>query len=75
MNWIDTNKELPPNDQNVLAVQGGNVHIMAYATIVEDGVTYHAWAMVYGGLDGDPEWDDNYEVTHWMPIPSPPEEA
>ena len=73
MDWIDANKALPPNDQNVLAVVDGDVQIMAYVTLIEDGVTNYVWAMVYGGIEGYPEWDDNYEVTHWMPIPQAPE--
>jgi hypothetical protein len=32
----------------------------------------YVWCQVYDGLDGDAEWDDNYEVSHWCPLPDAP---
>lgn len=51
-----------------------NVCIVDYT---EDGHQY-AWARLsqcFGDLrDADCEWDDDYEVTHWQPLPEPPKD-
>lgn len=28
------------------------------------------WANCYGQVDGDSQFDDNYEVKYWQPFPS-----
>ena len=78
--WISVGDKLPEvkkeNDNwsdNVLAWCSGRLHIMAYGWVDEgeEGRGY-AWADCYGLIDGDPEWDDNYAPTHWMPLPAEP---
>ena len=72
MNWINVNERLPEHGNNVLAVLYGKVCVMCCDTIIESGETYRAWCYVYDGLDGDGIFDDNYEPTHWMELPTAP---
>ena len=67
--WISVEDSLPEHDNNVLAILNGNMEIMAYCNIHEDGETFKVWHIVYDGLQGDPIYDDNYEPTHWQPLP------
>ncbi len=71
MNWISVKDKLPEHEGNVLAVLDGEVCIMAYQLLSDsDGTFWWAWCYVYyGGLQGDAEWEDHYEPTHWMEIP------
>lgn len=75
--WIDANKrqpELLENENysnNVWAVCDGNLMIMCYCYIPgEDGG--FVWANCNGDINGDADFDDEYNVTHWMPFPSLP---
>ena len=70
--WISTSERFPEHDNNVLCVLKGKVHVMACTKFNFDGAAFRAWAMVYDGLHGDAERDDNYHPTHWMEIPKPP---
>jgi hypothetical protein len=75
MSWISVFDMTPELDKNVLAVCDGEVKIMALCEMRDDdGLLCDAWCMVYDGLDGDANFDDDYNVTHWMPIPEPPKE-
>ena len=87
--WISVKDRMPDYiegkdySENVLAMYsvGENTSYMGIFNLViveytEDG---HQWA--WGKLDScysdirdsEPEWDDDYEVTHWMPLPTAPE--
>ena len=75
--WIDANKETPElikdedYSENVLAVCNGQLSVMCYCYIPgEDGGYF--WANCNNRIDGDAEFDDNYEVTHWQNFPSLP---
>ena len=70
--WISVDDAVPENTDNVLAVLDGQVCIMNYFSFQENGETIMAWAYVYDGINGDGVYDDNYEPTHWMPIPKIP---
>jgi hypothetical protein len=77
--WIDAEKETPQlidkenYSPNVLAVCKGQLSVMCYCYIDgEDGG--FVWASCNGNIDGDAEFDDNYEVTHWMYLPKIPKE-
>lgn len=78
--WISVDENLPEvkkeNDNwsdNVLAWCSGTLHIMSYGWVDEgDEGRGYVWANCYGLIDGDPEWDDNYTPTHWMPLPAEP---
>lgn len=85
--WIDVNDRLPDIGQPVFAaLEDGSVYILSREIYIEyddDDNKYnsHVWAradyqLFYlknsgtWGCDGD--WDDDYNVTHWMPFPSHP---
>ena len=75
--WIDAKKETPKlikdedYSENVLAVCNGQLSVMCYCYISgEDGG--YVWANCNEKIDGDAEFDDNYEVTHWQSFPSLP---
>lgn len=77
MNWISVNERLPEliegedYSANVLAVENGVLRVMAYCYLPgEDGG--FIWGNCYGDIDGDCEVDDEYEPTHWMPLPELP---
>jgi hypothetical protein len=62
MKWIDSNKELPNFDFEVLTCdKRGNVSTLWYRKNDND---YKYWG----------DWDDNEHenITHWMPLPLPP---
>jgi hypothetical protein len=65
-NWISVEESLPEFGDNVLASVDGQLKIMCYSEF-EGGV----WCEVYDGLDGYGYFDDEYNVTHWMPLPEP----
>ena len=80
--WIDAKKQIPnlleglDYSENVLAIESNHtdVQVMCLCFAPDDDGNYgYFWANCYQKLDGDGELDDEYEVTHWMPIPEPPE--
>lgn len=79
LQWISVDDYVPDLivkqdcSKNVFALCDGKVLVMTYCFIKEDDGHY-VWCNCYGDINGDGEFDNNYEVTHWMPIelPSPP---
>ena len=71
--WISVKDRLPDNDESdlVLAVVNGHptnlIEIMGAYQFAEYSKKY-GWV-----IESYPLWD-NPEVTHWMPLPEPPEE-
>jgi hypothetical protein len=59
--WISVEDRLPEDKVDVLVFGGGNINMCWHME--------HKGASVWQG-DGD----DPYIVTHWMPLPAPPEE-
>lgn len=78
--WISVNEKRPllvPGmncSQNVLAVCEGRLMVMCYSYIEAGEDSGYAWCNCYGDINGDAEYDDDYKVTHWQPLPSPPKE-
>lgn len=78
MQWVSVEERLPKliegkdYSENVLAICGGNLMVMAYCHSNDEEIGGYYWANCYGDINGDPEWDDNYEPTHWMPLPASP---
>jgi hypothetical protein len=76
--WISVKKCLPGRikgkdySENVLAVCDGVVMVMCYGYIDFEPEGGWVWSNCYGDINGDPEFDDEYKPTHWMPIPKPP---
>ena len=71
-NWISVEERLPEDEKSVLAYFGfnndgdGDLGIMFIGTLC------------YFCFDPNPHWQHashNLVVTHWMPLPEPPEEA
>lgn len=62
MKWINVNSQVPECATKCLATDGIDIEIM----------------MFYGDYKGAHEWSSsNYntlDVTHWMPLPIPPQE-
>lgn len=76
--WIDATKQTPDliegkdYSENVLAVINGHLGVACYCYIEGDDGGF-VWANCYNDLDGDAEFDDEYDVTWWMPKPTPPQ--
>ncbi len=79
--WVsveDRTPELIPGkdySENVFAILGGKLRVMAYCYIDDDEDSGYAWCDCMNDIYGDPEFDDNYYPTHWMSfpkLPSPP---
>lgn len=71
--WIPVTEGLPENFVEVLVTDGENVGIAALQGFMDDEVV---WCNVYG-MDyiDDPDDEDYLPITHWMPLPEPPEEV
>ena len=67
--WIPVTERLPDNDDFVLVVasgQAGNIRL-------DNAFELGQFSMSEGWiLEMWPEWEDP-KVTHWMPLPEPPE--
>lgn len=72
--WISVTDRLPDHENNVLAVLDGKVCVMAYISFKDNGHTYYAWGYSYDGISGDAIRDEDYYPSHWMPLPSPPQQ-
>lgn len=76
--WIRTQDKKPPivlgadHSENVLAICEGIMRVMAYCYIDDGDNGGWNWCDCGGDIHGDPEFDDDYKVTHWQPLPSPP---
>ena len=77
MRWRDPKEELPEllpgcdYSNNVLAQVEGftETQVMGLLYIPdEEGGWGYVWANCYGDINGEAEWDDNYEVLGWRPI-------
>jgi hypothetical protein len=77
INAIDEQPELINNENyspNVLAVCNGKLMIMCYCynPSEDDNERGYFWANCYGNIDGEAEFDDDYEVTFWQYLPELP---
>lgn len=77
--WISVEERLPGLDQDVLIYAIGKEGNFKNCThiVVSQRYTFH----IFSGDSGVEEWlapwpyfNLNYKVTHWMPLPEPPEE-
>ena len=61
---------------NVLAEVEGytdpQVMCLCWIASENDGESGYAWANCYGKIDGECEFDDNYNVIRWTEIPTTP---
>ena len=68
MNWISVKDRLPEDERTVLVYYnfGDKCKISFYETLA------------YYAFDPEPHWQHEgtgLKVTHWMPLPEPPEEG
>jgi hypothetical protein len=76
--WISVGDRLPDAialkdySENVFAFCEGGIRIMAYCYIDCHENSGWVWCDCGNDLYGEPEFDDDYKVTHWMPLPTPP---
>lgn len=77
--WISVEDKLPPEDTPVMVV--GLVHGLplyvttAMLTYSGDGWMWAQLVSPYNSDLHDPsnyEYDDDYQYTHWLPLPEPP---
>lgn len=71
--WISVEDRLPETEDNVLAVLNGELCTMSYFNFNHDGEVIKVWGYSFDGITGDAIYDDDYEPTHWMPLPQPPQ--
>ncbi len=74
--WIDAKKYQPEvSEENysdrVLAICDGELMVMCYCynPSEDDEERGYFWANCYGDINGECEFDDNYEVQYWQPLP------
>nr|WP_299488626.1 DUF551 domain-containing protein [uncultured Allomuricauda sp.] len=82
MEWISIEERKPDENQVVFVVTVSNfMMIMVYMYIYDAEESGWVWANVYDSptysskaneWEADGEWEDDYEVTHWMPLPESP---
>lgn len=76
LRWIPVSEKLPDYiddkdySENVFTICGGRLCVMARC--YDPGAEGWLWGNCYGDINGDPETDDDYNVTHWMPLPPTP---
>ena len=73
--WISVKDRLPEPDIAVFGLQNGRIGIYSR---YDDGEFWY-WSIaeslyLYDIHDLDFVSDDEYEVTHWMPLPEPPKD-
>lgn len=77
MRWRDPEEELPEllpgcdYSNNVLAQVEGftETQVMCLLFIPDDeGGWGYVWGNCYGDINGEAEWDDDYEIIGWRPI-------
>ena len=69
--WIPCSERLPESDLEVLVIASGKVGNITLVNSVEIGDFDRDEGWI---LEMWPEWEDP-NVTHWMPLPEPPEEV
>ena len=77
MRWRDPKEELPEllpgcdYSNNVLAQVKGftETQVMCLLFVPDDeGGWGYVWGNCYGDINGEAEWDDDYEIIGWRPI-------
>jgi len=56
-------------------LDNGNIDIRLFNSKSEPWVTYSLMLNKFIVLDIRKEWTVEYKVTHWMPLPEPPERS
>lgn len=76
MEWIKVDKKLPAENETVWAINKEKKYVWLACLIYDDG---WLWAVsngtIYsenGNIVSECEMDDEYDVTHWQPLPKLP---
>lgn len=76
MEWINVKEKLPEENETVWAINKEKGWVMLGCLIYDDG---WLWAksngFIYaenGNIVAECELDDDYDVTHWQPLPKLP---
>ena len=80
MEWIKCSEKTPPEKEPVWLFDGKDMWIGSYEYCDDDpggwfyGKGYGlTWNQFHGKHElTDNEWDDDYQPSHWMPLPEPP---
>lgn len=77
--WISVKDELPKLEEVVWLWNGRFPYIGCRSLVgIEEGwiwaVTYGSVFLDKGKITADCESDDDYNITHWMPLPEPPKQ-
>lgn len=77
MKWINVEEDLPEDDQDVLVYHADDFHITV-GFFDKDNVQYYIESngskfFTGSGWETEISWAQKGPVTHWMPLPSPPE--
>lgn len=74
--WIDLNKKKPKHGEYVLCIhEGRNQHVMMFTQRFKNKII---WVDCFLHHDGCGKFQEFYdigdycEITHWMPLPTPP---
>ena len=70
MKWISVEEQLPPPLQDVLAKPKHFLAVNGYINSAGKWTQNTDWVQIQGDATISAELDD---VTHWMPLPDPPE--
>ncbi len=70
MEWISVKDKLPPENESVLVVVHGYRRGFEPISLVEISSYSHDFDFIFDDLP-----ISRIDVTHWMPLPEPPEEA
>lgn len=75
--WIPVDERLPDEGVPVLVVgQPWPEQVRTALIAFDEGWHWEVMTSCYALTDpASYEWDDDYEFTHWMPLPPPPPEA
>lgn len=78
--WVRVEDRLPSNikgtsySENVFVIEDGEIKVMALCDIKDDDNNWcRVWCNCYGDINGDPEFDDQYNPTLWQPLPTKPQ--
>lgn len=77
MNWIDIKQTRPKHDQKVL-ITNGQIVTAARADMdiyFDDEICWDSCG--WTGYEWDWDWNNSQkiDITHWMPLPEPPQPA
>ena len=80
MEWISVNNELPELEQPIWMYFDGKIKMGCLSNYGNEGWLWCALDYMPYCIKSTQKWDiepisdDDYKVTHWMPLPKPPKQ-